>query len=177
LKKWIRQNEIVRGVVAVVDNIALGQSPAALLPFLAPTEKFSAIDKSGTLILDPKSFRRYDLLVNTFLAVSDKTWITWYKKLRPTLEKAFKELGYPGVTFSQRLRQAIEQLLQVPLLKGDIVLQKKVLSYAYADANLEELNLAQKHMLRLGPDQVARIQKKLRALAAGLNSRPEKSGR
>jgi hypothetical protein len=86
-----------------------------------------------------------------------------------TLDKAFKELGYPGVTFSQRVQQAIGQLLQVPLIYKDMELEKKVLSFAFTDVNLEDLSPAQKHLLRMGPGNVARIQNKLRNLAAGLN--------
>jgi hypothetical protein len=169
LKGWLEQKEIVRTAVAAVDNIARGESPTAQLQFLAPAGKFLAYEKDGTLWLDPQSFRRYNPLVNAFAAIPDKTYLTWYKKLRPTLEKAFKELGYPGITFSQRIQQAVEQLTQVPLLQKEVALDKKVLSYAFADANLESLNPAQKHLLRLGPDNAARIQKKLRALAAALN--------
>lgn len=169
MKDWLQQKEIVRAVVAAVDNIAQGLSPAAQLPFLAPKDTFSIIEKNRTAILDPRSFRRYDHLVSVFVTVPDKTWITWYKKLRPTLEKAFKELGYPGVTFSQRLQQACEQLLKAPLVSKDIALEKKVLSFAFADINLEDLSPVQKHLLRMGPGNTARIQKKLRALAAGLN--------
>lgn len=169
MREWSRQKGLIRSVVAAVDNIAQGLSPAAQLPFMSPKDKFSTVEKNGMLILDPRSFRRYDPLVNVFVAVSDKVWIDWYKRLRPTLEKAFKELGYPGVTFSQRTQQAIEQLLQVPLINKDMKLEKKVLSFAFADLNLEELNPAQKQLLRMGPGNVARLQNKLRRLAAGLN--------
>jgi hypothetical protein len=86
------------------------------------------------------------------------------------LERAFAELGYPGITFGQRLRQAIEQLTRVPLLPEKTVLEKKVLSYAFADAELEALNPAQKHLLRLGPVHAARLQNKLRTLAALLKN-------
>lgn len=169
MRKWSRQKDLVRLVVSAVDNIAQGLSPAAQLPFLAPTDKFSTIEKNGVLILDPRSFRRYDLMVNVFTAVTDKIWINWYKKLRPTLEKAFKELGYPGVTFSQRLQQAIELLLQVPRIDRDLELDKKVLSFAFTDVNLEDLHPAQKQLLRMGPVNVARIQNKMRKLAAAIN--------
>ncbi|MBU4267904.1 MAG: DUF3014 domain-containing protein [Acidobacteria bacterium] len=168
-RQWSQQKDLVRMAVTAVDNIANGLSPAAQLPFLAPVDKFSAIEKNGAFILDPRSFRRYDHMSNAFVSVSVKIWITWYKTLRPTLEKAFKELGYPGITFSQRLQQAIEQLLQVPFIEKDIELEKKVLSFAFADVNLENLNPAQKQLLRMGPGNAARIQKKLRELAAGLN--------
>jgi hypothetical protein len=169
MKGWLQQKEIVRTVVAAVDSIARGESPAAQLPFLAPAAKFSASEKNGTFFIDPRSFRRYDPLVNAFTAIPDKTWIMWYRKLRPTLEKAFAELGYPGITFAQRLRQAIEQLIQAPLPRENAVLEKKIICYAYADAGLENLSPAQKHLLRLGPENAARIQGKLRALAAALS--------
>lgn len=170
MKGWLEHKEIVRTVVAAVDSIARGESPAAQLPFLAPEGKFVVRVQDGTFWLDPQSYRRYDPLVGVFIAIPDKTWIAWYKKLRPTLEKAFRELGYPGVTFAQRVQQAIEQLTQVPLPQKQVALEKKVLSYAFADASLESLNPAQKHLLRLGPDNAARIQKKLLALAAALHS-------
>jgi hypothetical protein len=174
MKTWLQQKEIVRTVVAVVDNIAQGQSPAALLPFLAPEGKFQAVERDGAFYLDPRSYRRYDPLVNALAAVPDRTWITWYKTLRPTLEKAFRELGYPGVTFAQRLQQAVEQLTQVPPLPEPVALEKKLLSYTFADANLEILNPAQKHLLRWGPGNAARVQKKLRSLAALLNAGQKK---
>lgn len=168
MKNWLQQKEIVRTVVASVDSIARGESPAAQLRFLAPAERFMPRARDGKFWLDPRSYRRYDPLVGAFIAVPDKAWITWYKTLRPTLEKAFRELGYPGITFAQRLQQAIEQLTQVSLVRKEIALEKKVLSYAFAEDELEDLNPAQKHLLRLGPDNAARVQKKLLALSAAL---------
>jgi hypothetical protein len=167
-REWSRQKELLRLVVAAVDNVAQGQSPSAQLAFLAPEQKFSVIEKNNSTRLDPRSFRRYDALINVFMAIPDETLIFWYRKLRPTLETAFRELGYPEITFSQRLKQACEQLEQVPVTREDAPLEKKILSYAFADSNLEDLNPAQKHFLRLGPRNVARVQNKLRALAAGL---------
>ena len=168
LREWSRQKELLRSVVAAVDNVAQGQSPAVQLAFLTPGEKFAVIEKNNSTCLDPRSYKRYDVLINVFVAIPDETLIFWYRKLLPALETAFRELGYPGITFSQRLKQAGEQLDQVPVLKGDAPLEKKILSYAFADSNLEDLSPAQKHLLRLGPHNVARIQKKLRAFIAGL---------
>lgn len=168
LREWILQKELLRSVVAAVDNVAQGQSPAAQLAFMAPEEKFSVVKKNGVTYLDPRSYRRYDTLINVFMAIPDETLIFWYKKLRPTLETAFKELGYPEITFSQRLKQAIEELDQVPITRADVPLEKKILSYAFSNINLENLNPAQKHLLRLGPQNVARIQKKLRGLSSAL---------
>lgn len=172
MKEWLQQEDIVRMVVIAIDLIARGESPAAQLPFLAPAGKFSVLQRDGKSFMAPLSFRRYDSLVDAFTAVPDSTWVTWYWTLRPTLEKAFAELGYPGITFAQRIRQAIEQLTRAPLVEKAVQLEKKVLSYAFADIALEALNPAQKHLLRLGPVNAIRVQKKLRALAMAL--RPER---
>jgi hypothetical protein len=168
LREWSRQKELLRSLVVAVDNVAQGQSPAGQLAFLAPREKFSVIEKNGVPCLGPRSYRRYDKLVNVFIAIPDATLIFWYRKLSPTLESAFRELGYPGITFAQRLKQAGEQLERVPVIKEDALLEKKVLSYAFADRELEDLNPAQKHLLRLGPRNVARIQKKMRSFIAAI---------
>ena len=165
LRAGLKQKDIVRTAVAAVDAIARGESPAPLLPFLSPAVKFAVTDQGGRMVVDPRSFQRYDPLVAAFQAVPDATWLRWYAALRPTLEKAFRELGYPDVTFAERLQQAIAHLLLAPPLAGDIVLERKMMSYAFADPGLEGLSAAQKHLLRLGPANAARLQAKLRSLS------------
>ncbi|HSQ34699.1 MAG TPA: DUF3014 domain-containing protein [Candidatus Binatia bacterium] len=168
MRQWSRQKDLLRSVVAAVDNVAQGQSPATQLAFLAPREKFLASEKNGAIHLEPRSFKRYDRLIDVFSAIPDDVLVFWYKKLAPSLETAFRELGYPGVTFLQRLKQACEQLEQVPVLEHEIALEKKVLSYAFADSDLENMTAAQKHLLRLGPRNVSRVQKKLRSFISAL---------
>jgi hypothetical protein len=56
-------------------------------------------------------------------------------------------------------------LLKVPVVKQDIQLEKKVVTYTMVDSDLESLSLAQKHLLRMGPDNIRVIQSKLREMA------------
>jgi hypothetical protein len=165
LRAWLKQKDLLRTAVAVVDAVARGESPAALLPFLSPAGTFSVTERAGRMIVDPKSFLRYDPLAAVFQAVPDEAWLRWYAALRPTLEKAFRELGYPDVTFAERLQQAVGHLLLAPPIAGDIVLERKMMSYAFADPQLEGLSAAQKHLLRTGPTNAARLQAKLRSLS------------
>ncbi len=165
VRAWLKQKELVRTVVAGVDAVARGESPAPLLSFLSPDAAFAATERGGRIVIDPTSFRRYDPLVAAFQAVPDATWLRWYATLRPTLEKGFRELGYPDVTFAERLQQAASHLLLAPPIAGEIVLERKMMSYAFADPRLEGLSAAQKHLLRMGPANAARLQAKLRSLS------------
>lgn len=173
LRAGLGQKGIVRTVVAAVDRVARGESPAPMLPFLSPAEPLRALDRGGRLTIDPSSYRRYEPLAAAFTAIPDRTWIAWYRTLRPTLEKAFRELGYPGLSFDRRLRQAAEHLLAAPAASGDLELEKKLLSYALADPTLEGLSAAQKHLLRLGPANAAQVRGKLRALLSQLEKMRE----
>jgi len=171
LRPGLLQKDLVRLAVAVVDRIARGESPAPLLPFLAPAEPLRTMERNGALVLDPASYRRYDALATAFAAVPDRTWIRWYRTLRPTLEKAFRELGYPGLSFDQRLRQAMRHLLQAPEAPSAPGLERKLLSCAFADPALEGLSAAQKHLLRMGPGNAARVRGKLGALLSLLGEK------
>jgi len=77
-------------------------------------------------------------------------------------------LGYPNEDFQNTLIRAIRELLGTPLVEGDIVLEQAVATYQMADEDLEDLSDAQKHLLRMGPQNVRKIQSKLREMAVAL---------
>ena len=70
------------------------------------------------------------------------------------------------------LARATGRLLRVPHLDPPPALTPRVVSYAYADPELEALSPAARHLLRCGPDNSHRIQEKLRALAAAVPVTP-----
>jgi hypothetical protein len=90
-----------------------------------------------------------------------------YKQLKPVIQEAYKDLGYPDTDFEDTLTKAIVELLKVPVVK-DVLLEKKIISYAMVDPELESLSQAQKHLLRMGPENILRIQSKLREFAQEL---------
>ena len=58
--------------------------------------------------------------------------------------------------------------LETPIVEGDVAVVPLIQGYGYADASLESLSGAQKQLLRMGPDNVRRVQQKLRAIAREL---------
>ena len=168
--EWIKNGELIRKIVAIVDNVALGESPVNHLDFLSPEKDFQVIRRREKIYINTKSYKRYNQITDVFASLDTEYCFHLYKRLKPTLEKAFKELGYPKVTFEIRLKQAMDVILKTPIIKGNILLEKKVITYAFADSRLERLNPAQKHLIRMGPGNLVRIQKKIKEFLLQLDS-------
>lgn len=167
--RWLGNRDLVRRFTAIANNIAHGDSPAAHLEFMQPLEKFMVTKKEGKLCIDPESYRRYDLAAAVFVSLDSRKLAALYRRAQPLIDEAFKELGFPEKRFADELRGSVRALLQVPVIEGDIVLEEKVTSYAFKDPRLESLDDAQKHLLRMGPENIKKVQKKLKELALLLN--------
>jgi hypothetical protein len=165
---WLKNSGLIRRFVAAVDNIANGLSPRPQLEFLGSDKEFKVIKKEGRLYLDPSSYYRYDQVVDVFSSLNAERCIKIYREFKPLVQEAYRDLGYPNQDFDQTLLKAIIELLKTPLISGNILLEKKVVTYVMGDRELEELSLPQKHLLRMGPENVEIAQAKLRELALAL---------
>ncbi len=165
---WLMSKDLIRKFTAAVDNIAQGQSPRAQVDFFSPKGKFRVIKKKGLIYLDAEDYIRYNPVADAFASLDTKSCVRLYRQLRIPIQEAYAELGYPDQDFNETLTEAIVELLKVPAVQGDIRLEEKVVSYALADPKLENLSEAQKHLLRMGPENVQKIQDKLREFASEL---------
>jgi hypothetical protein len=168
LSQWFQTKELVRKFVAAVDNISNGLSPRPHIDFFSPKGDFRAVSVKGIPVVDPEGYTRYDLIPAVFISLDTKSGARLYAALLPIFRQAYKELGYPDRDFQDTTAQAIIELLKTPVLEGRIPLEKKISSYVYADETIEGLSAAQKHLLRMGPENVQVIQKKLREMAEAI---------
>jgi hypothetical protein len=97
-----------------------------------------------------------------------------YLTLKPRINDAYRELGYPEGDFDRVLERAIGVLLQTPAVDEKVALYPKGVTYAYADPKLQALASAQRQFLRLGPRNGQAIRGKLEEIAALLKLRPER---
>lgn len=158
---WLKEGDLVRRVVAVTSNIANGSSPSSLLPFLAPAGKFEVSHQGGKVFIDPGSYKRYRQFTGILESIDSEKLVQIYYLLQPLFEEAYRELGYPGESFHQVLKRAIKVLLSTPVVEGEIQVVENITSYTFTDPVLENLNEAQKHLLRMGPVNTRIIKGKL----------------
>jgi hypothetical protein len=174
LAAWLVNDDLIRRFVASVDNIASGVSPQAHLDFLRPKEGFEVdVERNGDVVIEPDSYRRYDLVAQVFASLDTEGTVALYRELKPLIDEAYAEISPANAKFDDRLDIAFDRLLAVPVLEGPAQVEQLIVTYAWADDELESLSAAQRHFLRMGPDNVRLIQGKLRELRAALAAQPE----
>lgn len=165
LVAWLATEDLVRRFVVVVDNIAEGVSPRTHIEYLKPDKGFRTREVRSKVYVDDASYRRYDQLAEVIASLDVRGTANLYRSIKPLLQEAYRELGYPQKDFDDTLLEAIDTLLRTPVVEGPIEVVPKVSSYELADPKLEALSDAEKHFLRLGPDNLRKIQEKARAIA------------
>jgi len=172
--KWLMTDYLIRRFTATVDLIAKGDSPRRPMDFIEFEENFPVLEEDGRLYLDPAGYQRYVGIAAVIMSLDAKGCATLYKQLQLPIQQAYREMGYPEEDFDATLRKAIFKLLETPVVEGKIYLEKDVVTYKFVDPELENLSAAQKHLLRMGPDNMTVIQAKLMEIAGYLGySMPE----
>lgn len=167
---WLLSKDLIRKFVGAVDNIANGLSPRSQIDFFTLEENFKIIEKDGLYYVDHEGYDRYNLVGDVFSSLDSEGWVQLYEQSALLIQEAYTDLGYPEEDFNKTLTTAIVELLKAPVIEGDILLEAKVASYTMADPELENLSEVQKHLIRMGPENVRKIQAKLReiGLAVGI---------
>lgn len=172
LSSWLGHDRLLRRAVAVAENLASGVSPRVHVPFLAPEEQFSVVERGGKLYIDPRSYERYDPLADAVASVDVAAAADLYRELKPLLDQAYRELGYPSGDVSELLVRTSRQVLSTPVVQGDVEVEEKVVTYVFHDSDLESLSPAKRHLLRMGPDNVRKIQGVVRELMLAIGAVP-----
>jgi hypothetical protein len=96
------------------------------------------------------------------------------------LQQAYEDLGFPGKYLNDRVVEVIDNLLATPTPAGALALKRFVTDggasggglYVYEDSALEASSAGQKILLRMGRDNAAVLEAKLREIRAQLVARP-----
>ena len=154
-------DEMIRRFVVQVDNIAQGRLIGEQALFKSLAQDFVARPAGEGYQLDRKNYQRYRPYLDLLSSVPPADVAALYRQFYPLLQSAYQELGYGDAQFDDRLQQAIKVLLQAPEVTDEPALRLPSVHYAFADAELEQLGLAQKQMIRLGQENSVRLKRLL----------------
>jgi hypothetical protein len=165
---WLATDGLIRTFTVAVVNVADGATPAGRFRVLRPASGFETLSRGGELRVSARSYERYDDLADAAASIDPAGAARLYATLKPRIEEAYRDLGFPDTPFDRALERAIVSLLRTPPADGAAPLEPKGIGFAFADPALEGLTAAQKQLLRTGPRNVRVIQSSLRRIALAL---------
>lgn len=166
---YLVDEQFVRRAVVLVENISRGQYPQTALPYKPIVEEMQVSSDDGRLFtMEAASYTRFDAAVAAFVALDTEQTVGLYRLLSPLLQQAYAEIGFRDAEFEQALIKAIDAVLSAPEIEGPFQLVKPSVMYLYADTRLEELANMNKQLIRLGPENSARLKAKLREFKQAL---------
>ncbi|WP_206484461.1 DUF3014 domain-containing protein [Thalassotalea sp. G2M2-11] len=158
LLKLVIDDDMIRRFVVFTDNFSQGIVAYEHSPLIKPNSAFSAkeINENDEVVLkwDETSSRRFSLYVDLLRSVDSETLVSWYYELKPLVDEAYRELGYPDEDFTDILQDAITKVLDMEIPKERLELVRPSVMYQYKDQDIENLDDADKLMLRLGKENL-----------------------
>lgn len=165
-ERYFIPEQIVHHIVATIDNLPRKSYAQRLNPVKTPGGAFQVAGKDDTLAIAPSNAQRYAPYVKALDAIDTSKLVAAYMHFYPLFQKAYVDLGYPNGYFNDRLVEVIDNLLATPDVKGPIKLTVPHVLYEYADPDLQSRSAGQKVLLRMGPENAARVKAKLREIRA-----------
>ena len=159
---WLVNDDLVERFVKVAANVAYGEDPRAHIPFMRPGRAFAVEDRGATTVISSASYARYEPIIETLESLDVEGSAQIFRRLEPAMIEVFDELGLPG-TFDDTLDRATARVLDARLPSGEVEVVESVLSYRFADEELEGRSDFDKLLLRIGPENLERLKRVVRA--------------
>ena len=173
---------LVGRMVATVDALGSSQVPGNIQAMQGPGGSYTAFedpapptvirnevgDPIPQYLSDPANHQRYLAYVEMLEAIDTDQFVALYRRNYPLFQQAWRELGYTGESFNDRLLEVIDELLATPDVAEPYRLVKPEAYYLFADEELEALSAGQKIMVRMGSENAARVKSKLSELRSVL---------
>jgi hypothetical protein len=162
------EENLVRHFVVFVDNLAQGELARKVSPLKPSNRVFTVSEITNKTYLNPDSYHRYDIYADLVSGLNEEQLTKTYQELTPLLSEAFKELGYGDMSFNDRMVEAIDIMLDTPIIDSPIELDGVSVNYQFVDPQLESLPNAQKLLIRMGPENSKKVKAALRKLKKNL---------
>lgn len=170
LEKYFNLQDIIRRIVATVDNLPREHLSPHLMPVKSPPGLFVTTKTGERLALSPRNAARYQPYVRLAETAPTQALVSVYRRFYPLVQEQYENLGYPGKYFNDRLVEVIDHLLEAPDLEQPVLLSQPGVLYQFADLNLERLSAGQKILLRMGRENALKMKAKLREIRHALVS-------
>jgi hypothetical protein len=166
LANFLRPENIIRHLVATVDNLPRRKLAVDLRPLESAAGTFLVVGGDQQANMDERNGARYAAVMAILQNVDMHAVADLYHHYSPLFQRAYEDLGYPQKSFNDRLVEAIDNMLATPHPARPLALVRPKVFWEFADPQLEACSAGQKTLLRLGSENQAVVERKLRELRA-----------
>lgn len=167
--RWLATPGLIRAAVLAVVQIGDGRTPAVPLTALQPDSRVQIAGTTDGAPLDAASYRRWESAVRGLTSIEPAAAAQIYVNIKPLLDEAYQELGYPGGNFDEALTRAIRVLADTTVAPEPPRLLRRPNYFEYEDATLRSMVPVQKQFRLIGPDNRRQVMAWLRQFAAALD--------
>ncbi|MGD9905426.1 MAG: DUF3014 domain-containing protein [Vicinamibacterales bacterium] len=167
LLAWLATDDLLGSLATAIDRMAQGQSPARDLAPLRPGPGFAVATRRGTTVIAPASYARYDAVAAAVASVEPARLAEAFRTIEPRLTEAWTRQGHRG-SVRDAVQRAAAFVAGTPDTPEELAVVRRVSGYGYANPELQALPPLQRHLLRMGPANVARIREAASAFGAAL---------
>lgn len=161
--------DILRRVAAILENASRGEVTRGRFAVIeTPRGRFSVREQGTRYFIDDATYRRYDTVVEALTCIQPKRVALLLRLFEPLLAQAMGEFGLPGADIDAMADAALAEILAVEFPALPIEVVRTNARYRFADAELEEASALAKQLVRVGPDNLARLQRYAREVRAAL---------
>lgn len=168
LARFLGAEALVRRIVATADNLGSDAVSMKVRAVLGTPGVLVVRADGDAFVLDPSNARRYEPFVQFVESVDTRRAAELYRRHYRLFQGEYRGQGSPDRYFNDRLVASIDHLLAAPEVRGPIRLVQPRVLFRFEDPALESLSAGQKAMVRIGPDNAARLKARLRAVRAEL---------
>ncbi len=154
----IADEDIVRKFVVFVENVAEGNLPQLEYPVTRLQQPMAVRELDPNLFeMQTVSYQRFTPIIDAFAAVNPEQAMIMYRLMKPLFQEAYAEIGYPNRNFDDALMRAIDTVTEARVAEGPFQLVKPKVMYIYADGEVEDMSPVEKQLLRMGPQNAAKL--------------------
>jgi hypothetical protein len=161
----------IRRIVVTVDNLARDHVAPSMWPVKPVAGDLLVVPDGAGLAVSPRNAERYASRLQLAESVDPKAVVAVYVRFYPLFQRAYQELGSPDAYFNDRVVEVIDHLLATPDVTGPLKLTQSRGRYEFANPDLQMRSAGQKILLRMAPQNAARLKAVLRAYRQELTGR------
>lgn len=168
MAQFLNMQDFARRFVVTVDHLPRELIPAPMSAVRRIPGALAVAADGDSMTLQPANYARYDAFVRFAESLDPKAMVAAYTRFYPLLQQEYRAMGFPQGHFSDRVVEAIDDMLAAPEVTGPIRLVQPQVHHRFVDPLLENLSAGRKIMIRVGPAHAERLKNVLRALRAEL---------